>query len=180
MSDRDGWDHLYVVSTAGGDPVQITHGGFEVRNPSWSSDGNWIAFDRNLPDKPGVRHLAMVAVKGEASQPAVVDVTSGRGTNIGPLWSPDGHHVVYQHTDPQTSAELFVADAAPRPEPAKRLTHSMPDGVDVTAFVEPELVRYSAPDGGEVPAYVFIPKGLDRSRKHPAIVWVHGLSLIHI
>ena len=50
----------------------------------------------------------------------------------------------------------------------------MPSGVDATAFVEPELVKYPAPDGGEVPAYVFVPKGLDRSRKHPAIVWVHG------
>jgi dipeptidyl aminopeptidase/acylaminoacyl peptidase len=102
-----------------------------------------------------------------------VDVTSGRGTNIATVWSPDGNSVVYQHTDPQTSAELFVASAASRSEP-KRLTTSMPAGVDVSAFVEPELVRYHAPDGGDVPAYIFIPKGLDRSRKHPAIVWVHG------
>jgi dipeptidyl aminopeptidase/acylaminoacyl peptidase len=25
-----------------------------------------------------------------------------------------------------------------------------------------------------VPAYLFVPKGLDRSRRHPAIIWVHG------
>ena len=174
VSDRDGWDHLYVVSTAGGEPLQITRGEYEVRNPSWSSDGNRIAFDRNLPGKPGVRQVAIVAIKEDAPQPAIVDVTSGRGTNIGALWSPDGQQVVYQHTDPQTSAELFVADTTSRSGQAKRLTHSMPAAIDVTAFVEPELVRYSAPDGGQVPAYVFIPKGLDRSRKHPAIVWVHG------
>ena len=174
MSDRDGWDHLYLVSTSGGDPVQITHGEYEVRNPSWSTDGSRIVFDHNLPGKPGVRYLAIAAIGEDASKPAIVDVTSGRGTNIAPLWSPDGHQVVYQHTDPQTSAELFVADTASRSEQPKRLTHSMPAGVDGTAFVEPELVSYSAPDGGKVPAYVFVPKGLDRSRKHPAIVWVHG------
>jgi dipeptidyl aminopeptidase/acylaminoacyl peptidase len=174
VSDRDGWDHLYLASTSGGDPVQITHGEFEVRNPSWSSDGSRIAFDRNVPGKPGVRQLAIVSVKDDASKPAIADVTSGRGTNIAPVWSPDGNKVVYQHTDPHTSAELFVADTASRSEQPKRLTKSMPAGVDVTAFVEPELVKYTAPDGGEVPAYVFIPKGLDRSRKHPAIVWVHG------
>ena len=143
MSDRDGWDHLYLVSTSGGDPVQITRGEYEVRNPSWSSDGSRIAFDRNLPGKPGVRHLAIAAIGEDASKPAIVDVTSGRGTNIAPLWSPDGHQVVYQHTDPQTSAELFVADTASRSEQPKRLTNSMPAGVDVTAFVEPELVRYT-------------------------------------
>ncbi len=174
MSDRDGWDHLYVVSTSGGDPIQITRGEYEVRNPSWSSDGSRIAFDRNVPGKPGVRHLAIAAVKDDGSKPALVDVTSGRGTNIAALWSPDGNKVVYQHTDPQTSAELFVADTASRSDQPKRLTNSMPAGVDTTAFVEPELVKYTAPDGGQVPAYVFVPKGLDRSRKHPAIVWVHG------
>jgi dipeptidyl aminopeptidase/acylaminoacyl peptidase len=174
VSDRDGWDHLYVLSTSGGDPVQITRGEYEVRNPSWSSDGHWIAFDRSLPGKPGVRHLAIAAITEEASPPAIVDLTAGRGTNIGALWSPDGRQVVYQHTDPQTSAELFVAATASRSEPARRLTHSLPAAVDVTGFVEPELIRYNAPDGGQVPAYLFIPKGLDRSRKHPAIVWVHG------
>jgi len=162
------------VPTSGGDPVQITRGEFEVRNPSWSSDGSRIGFDRNMPGKPGVRQLSIVAVKEGASQPAIVDVTSGRGTNVAPVWSRDGHKVVYQHTDPQTSAELFVADTASQSEQPKRLTNSMPSSVDVKAFVEPELVRYKAPDGGEVPAYVFVPKGLDRSRKHPAIVWVHG------
>ena len=25
-----------------------------------------------------------------------------------------------------------------------------------------------------MPAYLFVPPGLDRSRKHPAVVWVHG------
>jgi dipeptidyl aminopeptidase/acylaminoacyl peptidase len=50
----------------------------------------------------------------------------------------------------------------------------MPSGVDRSAFVEPELVHYAAPDGQQVPAYLFVPKGLDRSRKHPAIVWIHG------
>jgi dipeptidyl aminopeptidase/acylaminoacyl peptidase len=179
VSDRDGWDHLYVVSTEHGEPVQITRGESEVRNLSWSGDSTRIVFDHNLPGKPGVRQVAVATIGGDPAHASVAEVTSGRGTNTAAQWSPDSSHVVYQHTDPQTSAELFVTNvaiadrAAPPPAP-KRVTESMPAGVDRAQFVEPELIKYAAPDGGEVPAYLFVPKGLDRSRKHPAIVWVHG------
>ena len=50
----------------------------------------------------------------------------------------------------------------------------MPAGVDRTAFVEPQRVSYKAPDGREVPAWLFVPPHLDRTRKHPVVVWIHG------
>ncbi len=46
--------------------------------------------------------------------------------------------------------------------------------MDRSLLVEPELVHYPSSDGSEVPAYLFVPPNLDRSKKHPAIVWVHG------
>jgi dipeptidyl aminopeptidase/acylaminoacyl peptidase len=54
------------------------------------------------------------------------------------------------------------------------LTQSLPPTVDRSRLVEPQLVHYPSRDGREVPAYLFVPAGLDRSRKHPAIVWIHG------
>jgi dipeptidyl aminopeptidase/acylaminoacyl peptidase len=80
---------------------------------------------------------------------------------------------VYQHTDPQNSADLWVIDAMPGATPV-RLTSSLPPDIDRTALVEPQLVEYAGPDGLKVPAYLFVPKNLDRTKKHPAIVWIHG------
>lgn len=172
VSDRDGWDHLYVVSTSGGEPQQLTKGQYEVRSLAWSPDSTRVAFDRSLEAKAGVRHLAVATIAGGGTT-QVVDLTSGRGTNTAPVWAPDARRLVYQHTDPQMSAELFIMDTGEKAKSA-RLTESMPAGVDRAAFVEPELVAYPAPDGQKVPAYLFVPKGLDRTKKHPAIVWIHG------
>ena len=35
-------------------------------------------------------------------------------------------------------------------------------------------MHYPGPDGQQVPGWLFVPKNLDRTKKHPAIVWIHG------
>ena len=173
VSDRDGWDHLYVLPAAGGAGVQITKGKFEAWRPAWSPDSTRIAFDANEPDRPGTRHLGIATIGGDPAAASITMITSGSGTNIAPQWSPDGMRLVYQHTDPQNSADLFVIDAKAGATP-QRLSDSMPSSVDRTMFVAPEFVHYPGPDGQPVPGWLYVPKGLDRSKKHPAVVWIHG------
>jgi dipeptidyl aminopeptidase/acylaminoacyl peptidase len=174
LSDRDGWDHLYVMPAGGGDAVQITKGKFEAWRPSWSPDATRIVFDSNEGPNPGSRHLGVAAIAGDLSRAKVTMVTSGRGTDTAAQWSPDGRKVVYQHTDPRRSADLWVLDVSTPGAKPVQLTDSMPAAIDRAALVEPQLVHYPGPDGAPVPAYLFVPKGLDRSKKHPAIVWIHG------
>jgi dipeptidyl aminopeptidase/acylaminoacyl peptidase len=173
LSDRDGWDHLYVMPAAGGEAVQITKGKFEAWRPAWSPDSTRIAFDANVPDHYGTRQIYVATIAGEPSRATIAPITIGRGTNIAPVWSPDGSRLLYQHTDPQNSADLWTTAATVGSTPV-RLTDSMPASMDRSQFVEPEMVHYPGPDGQQVPAWLFVPKNLDRSRKHPAIVWIHG------
>jgi dipeptidyl aminopeptidase/acylaminoacyl peptidase len=172
LSDRDGWDHLYVMPSTGGEAVQITRGNFEVWRPSWSHDSTRIAFDANQADNPGRRHLGVATIGGDPAKASITMITSGRGTNIAPEWSPDDRRLVYQHTDSQNSADLFVIEATAGAR-AARLSDSMPP-VDKSRFVEPQYVHYPGPDGQQVPGWLYVPPTLDKSRKNPAIVWIHG------
>jgi dipeptidyl aminopeptidase/acylaminoacyl peptidase len=173
LSDHDGWDQLYVMPASGGEPIQITHGKFEAWRPSWSHDSKRIAFDANEAGHPGDRHLGIATIPNDPAHATVVMITSGHGTDTSPRWSEDDRRIVYQHTDPHNSADLFAIDAAPNARPV-RLSDSMPASIDHAAFVEPELVHYPGANGESVPGWLFVPRNLDRTRKYPVVLWIHG------
>lgn len=173
LSDRDGWDHLYVVSASGGQATQLTKGHFEAWRPAWSHDSTRIAFDANEADRPGDRQIGIAAIGSDPAHAVITYITGGNGTNIEPHWSAEDKRVVYQHTDTRNSADFFVAETKASAK-AVRLSDSMPASIDKSQFVEPQFVHFPGPDGKPVPGWLFVPRNLDRSKKHPAIVWVHG------
>ncbi len=173
LSDEDGWDHLYVMPSAGGNAVPITRGKFEAWRPAWSHDSKRIAFDANEPDRPGDRHVGIAEIGGDPSHATVTYITTGNGTNIEPHWSEDDRYLVYQHTDTRNSADFFAIEVKANSKPI-RLSDSMPTGIDKSQFVEPQFVHFPGADGKPVPGWLFVPKNLDRTKKHPAIIWIHG------
>jgi dipeptidyl aminopeptidase/acylaminoacyl peptidase len=173
LSDEDGWDHLYVMPASGGEAVQVTRGHFEAWRPEWSHDSTRIAFDANEPDRPGDRHVGIANLAGNPVHAAVTYVTTGNGTNIEPHWSADDKYLVYQHTDTRNSADFYAIEAKTNAKPI-RLSDSMPAGIDKSQFVEPQFVHFPGADGKSVPGWLFVPKNLDRTKKHPAIIWIHG------
>ncbi|MGH9413737.1 MAG: S9 family peptidase, partial [Terriglobales bacterium] len=137
----------------------------------WSHDSTRIAFDANQPGRPGDRQIGVVDVNGNPAAARVNWLTHGRGTNIEPVWSPDDSRLLYQHTDAQHSGDLYVI-AASGGTPL-RLTHSMPLSLQGRDFVAPKLIHYRAADGKSVPAWLFVPPHLDKTKRHAAIVWIH-------
>lgn len=170
-SDTSGWDRFYVMPAEGGDAVTVTPSDHANWRAAWSHDSTRIAFDANSATQPGDRQIGVVDLNRDPAHATLLWLTRGRGTNIAPVWSPDDTRIVYQHADAQHSGDLYVIPATGGTP--LRLTHSMPPSLSGAHFVAPELVHYHGADGQSVPAWLFVPPNLDRSRKHPAIVWIH-------
>lgn len=178
-SEKDGWNHVYVIPASGGQPRQLTHGSFTVTSqrvydnyettPDWSSDGATIYFPSNQAGTPE-RHLYSLPTTGGAWQ----KVTPLPGVNLSSTLSPDGTHVAYLHSDPSHLPELYVQEIG-ADSPRKLTNLALPGSLNGYRWNTPEIVTYpNTNDGTQIRARLHVPQGLDRSRKHPAVVFAHG------
>jgi len=97
--------HVYTAFTSGGTPVRATSGetGIEAA-PTWSPDGNWIAFE----------HVAGNSLKLAKVHPgsgeAPVDLGSVNSNPV-PVWSPTGEWIAANSSD--DALTLFSPDGKP-------------------------------------------------------------------
>ncbi|MBI3865684.1 MAG: S9 family peptidase [Planctomycetia bacterium] len=98
--ERSEWlSQVYVSSPGAARPAQLTRGDKSATNPSWSPDGQWIAF---LTPRAGPKaNLWRIPINGgEAEQ-----LTDEKGGITAFQWSPDGQQIAFLMTDAKTDAE---------------------------------------------------------------------------
>jgi dipeptidyl aminopeptidase/acylaminoacyl peptidase len=173
ISDRSGWIHIYVMpvtATAESQAKQLTTGGFLAGLGSWSPDSTRIAYQRSEAGNQLERFVNIVDVSTGGSQAIV----AAHGVNYDPSFSPDGNSLVFHRTDVENSLDLYTVAARPS-SVFVRLSDSMPEGINQADFSPVTAVAYpSRLDKKPVPATMMVSKTLDRTKKHPALVWIHG------
>ena len=88
-SNRSGRTHIYKMSLASGELVQLTNGPAEEFAPRWSPDGNRIAFHRREPSRDGLRDVYVMNADG-GDETRLTDDTLD---NAYPRWSHDGRRL---------------------------------------------------------------------------------------
>jgi dipeptidyl aminopeptidase/acylaminoacyl peptidase len=164
-----GWNHIYLLSTKGGEPKQITDGAFEDENPTFSPDGKSIAFISNRGLLEATNLWIIPANGGEAQQVAKFDTP---GITSEPQWAPDSKSIYFNHQSPVETSDLLVQSLTSL-IPSKYLTHTTPKNFSAAAQV-PERVTWQSKDGKEIVGLLFTPHGAKPGAKLPAVVWVHG------
>jgi len=173
ISDRSGWPHLYVIpvdATSESQAKQISKGDFGDGYAAWSPDSKRIAYAHSEDGNQMERFLSIASVETGHIEPAV----TGHGVNRAPEFSPDGSMLLYERSAVEHPLEVYSAPAKPGGTPT-RLTNSLPPGLMPEDLPAPVAVHYpSRADRKPVPATLIVDKHLDQSKKHPAIIWVHG------
>ena len=113
---RDRRVHLWVVAARqGARPRQLTHGDFDVEDPSWAPDGRSIAFVADCsPDAAVNPRTTLFAVSVEDG--GMRELAGLRGDLQAPAWSPDGRWLAALGTDVEDppealQPELWLVDA---------------------------------------------------------------------
>ena len=173
-SHRSGWINYWTVPMAGGTPRPVAATPANQSGARWSPDGRAILY---LELRDGTQSLRVADVAGTASDgaaaapPRTLAAPDGMGVVANAEWSPDGTRVLYTLETPARAAELFVsaADGSAR----RQLTSSAGAAYVEASLVRPRKVRYAAPDGLTISAYLYEPVLRDGERA-PGILLIHG------
>jgi dipeptidyl aminopeptidase/acylaminoacyl peptidase len=149
----------HAVRTASRDGIVTTL--WQDYDPAWwsptrgpatkvSPDGKLVAF---FSDRTGWTHLYVTSGAAKSSAEAR-QLTSGPFTVGYPAWSPDSARIAYAHGLPGNQMERLLSVVDVQSGKSEPIVESR--GVHIE------------------PATLIAHRSLDRTRKHPAIVWIHG------
>jgi dipeptidyl aminopeptidase/acylaminoacyl peptidase len=173
LSDRTGYNHVWVASIDGGEPTELTKGAFVDYDPSWAPTGDRILFVSSRAGDLEDRHVWNVKVSG--GEPVRL---SGDGFCARPSWSRDGKRIAYLWSTATEPPEVVVQEARAGARPT-RLTESRPEPSITAHFVEPQTVIYASRDGMQVRGVMLRPREMPRGSR-PAIMYFHGKGGINL
>lgn len=106
ISGRTGLPQLYIMDTDGSAIQRMTDGGYAT-SPSWSPNGQFVAFawDRKYgPGAPGGQDIYIM----EIATKKWIQLTHDTGRCDFPSWSPDGRHIVYANTADGNASHMRI------------------------------------------------------------------------
>ena len=99
------YSHLYLYNLLSNHTDTLTRGNYDDSDPSWSPDGKKLAFVSNRSADPDRNDNTDIWVMDAKSGAFCKRITSWKGGDHSPKWSPDGIHLAYLQT---SSDEAFT------------------------------------------------------------------------
>ncbi len=170
VSERDGFAHLYTVSTEGGEPTQLTAGRFEVSDVRLSRDktkfyftsSEGSFFERNLYRMP----------TGGGERTRLTTMPGHNQTEV----SPDETLLAVINSYSNRPPELYLQGNANASTSTMRVTTSPIPEFSTYNWIDPPIVSFKARDGADVHARLYKPSNFRRGG--PAVVFVHGAGYL--
>lgn len=169
QSEETGYSHLYLLDVTNGEKKALTSGKFEIFDPFLSKDKKAWYLNTSEVD-PGERHFYKMPVMGGKME----KLTAMTGNNEVSL-SPDEKKLAIIYSYSNKPAELYLQDNKAGAK-AEQLTSGQSKEFKAYNWRDPQMVRFTAEDGAQVPARLYTP---DPAKKNgAAVVFVHGAGYL--
>lgn len=165
VSNRSGWNNLYLLQVSSGDIRQLTTLEADVKQHAWSHDGKRIAL---VVNQQGTTRLELLDLVDQQR----MTLHEGRGWHSFPQWGPDDDWISVEFETPVQPPDIFrinVEDGK-----LKQLTFSTPAALKQAQLVQPEFIQFPSTNDSLIPGFLFRPAEASPEKPCPAIVYPHG------
>jgi len=169
ISERDGWDHLYLYSLDGTLIRRLTSGAFPVlKVVAVDAQAGWVYFTGHFEARPYDTHVYRVGLDGRG----LTRLTEGTGVHAA-SFSPSKAFFLDQHSsvDRPPATDLRAADG----QLVMTLVTANADSLRAFGWRPPEEFVAKAADGTtDLHGVLIKPFDFDSTRKYPVVEYIYG------
>jgi dipeptidyl-peptidase-4 len=175
LSERDGWQHVYLYERDGSLVSQLTRGAWDVTGLEGLDERGGRLFFTAAYESPLRRSLLSVDI--DARNPTVEPVLTAERGSYGATFSPDFQYLVYSHSSIDTPPVWTLARMR-GDEP--RTVRVLVDNAELVTRLEaaglgtPEFTEVLAADGTPLNAFIIKPPDFDPAREYGLLMYVYG------
>jgi dipeptidyl-peptidase-4 len=173
VSERDGWNHVYVVSRDGKSIRPITRGPFDVTKVLGTDEkGGWIYYLAS-PDQPAQRYLYRSRLSGMGS-PELLSPRGDAGTHAYDT-SPNFRYALETYSSFGNPPVIRLVRL-----PTHQVIRTLIDNAGLRGRLATlkrssvEFFSIATEDGAKMPAYLMKPADFDSTRRYPLLFHVYG------
>ncbi len=163
--EKSGWLHLYAVPVRGGEARALTVGKFEVTHVVFSQDRKRLVYSSSQDDTDRLHIWTVDAEHGSA-----VRTAQSHAIEDYPQIGADGTLFALQSDGNQPLQPVALSAAG---QWRRLAPEAIPSSFPSSKLVMPQAVNFTAKDGQETHAQLFLPRETT-SKPHPAILFFHG------
>ena len=163
--EKSGWLHLYAVPVQGGTARALTVGKFEVTHVVFSQDRKRLVYSSTQDDTDRL-HIWTVDVEHGSA----VRTAESHAIEDFPQIGADGALFALQSDGNQPLHPVVLSAGG---QWRRLAPEAIPSSFPSSKLVMPQAVTFTAKDGQETHAQLFLPRETT-SKPHPAILFFHG------
>ncbi len=173
VSERDGWNHVYVVSRDGRDVKLVTPGAYDVISVQGIDEKGGFVYFVASPDNPAQRYLfrARLDGRGRPERLTPADQPGSNSYNVAPNFQWAFHTHSRMGVPPVTALVQLPTHAVARTVVENARLRSR---VAVLKEGPREFFQVPVEDGVALNGWIMKPPGFDPARKYPILFFVYG------
>lgn len=167
VSEKDGWRHLYKISSDGKKETLLTKGEYDIATIKCIDEKNNFIYFTASPNNPTQRYLYRIkmAGKGKAQLLTPVDFNGTNNYSISPSANLAKHTFSNYNTYPVTHWVTL---------PAHKHVGEQAFELRINKSLRVEFTKITTAEGITLDAWISYPKNFDSTKKYPVLFYVYG------